>query len=79
MLSYTLMGIIIIFFGWMLKRLWTQNGLLKWNHCVCHRKKLKNVESKVMSKLNLKNKASSNEEFISEMHWSFPNIYIFNF
>jgi len=26
-----------------------------------------------------KNKASSNEELISEMYWNFPNIYIFNF
>jgi hypothetical protein len=26
-----------------------------------------------------KNKTSSNEELISEMHWNFPNIYILNF
>jgi hypothetical protein len=37
----------------------------------------KNV--KVVSNWKLKNKASSNEEFISEMQWNFPNIYIFYF
>jgi hypothetical protein len=30
-----------------------------------------------MSKKKVKKKASSNEEFISEMHWNFPKIYIF--
>jgi hypothetical protein len=34
------------FFGWILKRLWTCNGLLKWQHYVCHTKKMKNVDSK---------------------------------
>jgi hypothetical protein len=34
---------------------------------------------KVVSKLKLKNKTSWNEEFISEVHWNFLNIYIFNF
>ncbi len=31
----------------------------------------------IMSKKKVKKKASSNEEFISEMHWNFPKIYIF--
>ncbi len=34
---------------------------------------------KVMSKLKLKNKSSSNENFISEVHWDFSYIYIYNF
>jgi hypothetical protein len=29
-----------------------------------------------VSKLKLKNKTSSNEEFISEVHWNFYNIYV---
>ncbi len=33
----------------------------------------------VVSKLKLKNKAAWNEEFISEVHWNFLSIYIFNF
>jgi len=33
----------------------------------------------VVSKLKLKNKTSWNEEFISEVHWNFLSIYIFNF
>ncbi len=31
---------------------------------------------KLVSKLKLKNKASSDEELITEMQWSFPYIYI---
>jgi hypothetical protein len=36
---------------------------------------------KIVSKLKLKNKASSNEEFISEVMYilNFPNVSIFNF
>jgi exonuclease I len=33
-------------FGWILRRLWTRNGLLKWQHYICHIKKMKNVDSK---------------------------------
>jgi hypothetical protein len=44
MLSYTSMGIIIKTFGW-IKKLWTCNGLLKWQHYVCHIEKMKNVDS----------------------------------
>jgi hypothetical protein len=29
-------------------------------------------------KIELKNKSSSNEELISEMHWKFPNIHFSN-
>jgi hypothetical protein len=35
----------------------------------------KNVN--IVSKLKLKSKSSSNEEFISEVHWKFPYIYIY--
>jgi hypothetical protein len=34
---------------------------------------------KVVSKWKIKNKASSNEKLISEVHWKFPNIYFPNF
>jgi hypothetical protein len=30
---------------------------------------------KVLSKKKFKNKTSANKEFISEVHWNFPNIY----
>jgi len=30
-------------------------------------------------KIKIKKKPSSNEEFISEVHWNFPNIYFFKF
>jgi len=32
--------------GWILRRLWTHNGLLKWQHYACHIEKMKNVDSK---------------------------------
>jgi hypothetical protein len=35
--------------------------------------------TKVMSKEKLKNKTSTNEKFISEVHWNFPNFFIFYF
>ncbi len=34
---------------------------------------------KIVSKYKLKNKTTSNEEFISEVHWIFLNIYIYIF
>ncbi len=34
---------------------------------------------KVVSKYKYKYKSLSNEEFIIEVHWNFPNICIFNF
>jgi hypothetical protein len=37
-------------FGWIIRRLWTCNGLLKWQHYVCQPKKVKNVDSKNTSK-----------------------------
>jgi hypothetical protein len=43
-------GIIIKKNGWILRRLWIHNGLLKWQHCVYHIGKIKNVDSKKMSK-----------------------------
>ncbi len=36
------------FFGWNVRRLWTHNGLLKWQHYICHKEKMKNVDSKVV-------------------------------
>ncbi len=36
--------------GWILRRLWTCNGLLKWQHYIYHTYKMKNVDSKNMSK-----------------------------
>jgi hypothetical protein len=66
-------------FGWILKRLWICNGLLKWQQYVCHTEKnekcglQKICQSSVKIKIN--NKTSSNEEFIIEMHWNFP-IYL---
>jgi len=65
------MGIIIKNFGWILKRLWTRNGLLKWQHYICHTKKWKmwtQKNVKVVSKLTIKSKKSLNEEFINEVH-----------
>jgi len=50
--------------------------------CLSHKENEKNglnKNVKVISKLKLKNKTSSNEEFINEMHKKFLNIYIFNF
>jgi hypothetical protein len=34
------------FFEWILTRLRSHNGLLKWKHYVCHIEKMKNVDSK---------------------------------
>jgi hypothetical protein len=45
-----------------------------WENEKCGLKK----KVKVVSKLKLKNKTSSNEKIISEMHWNFPNIFFFN-
>ncbi len=61
------------FIGWIIRRLWTCNELLKWQHYVCYMGIIKNVDSekiKVASKKENKRK-SLNEEFISEMHWNF--------
>jgi len=68
------------FFRWILKRLWTHNGLLNWQHNVCRIEKWKmwfKKYFKVVSKQKLKNKTSLNEEFISEVHCNFPYIYIY--
>jgi hypothetical protein len=46
--------------------------LLKRQHYICHIEKMKNVNSKkcqiMCQNKKIKNKASSNENFISEMH-----------
>jgi hypothetical protein len=58
----------------------THNGLLKWQHYDCHTKKIEKCGLKkyvIVSKYKLKNKALSNEEFISEVHWNFPDIFIY--
>jgi hypothetical protein len=44
------------FFGWLLRRLWIRNGLLKWQHYFYHTKKMKNVDSKKCKKKVNKNK-----------------------
>jgi len=33
-------------FGWILRKLWTHNELLKWQHYACHIEKMINVDSK---------------------------------
>jgi len=56
-------------FGWILKRLWTHNELLKWQHYTCHTKKMKNVTKKIhQSSVKIKNKALLNEKLINEVH-----------
>jgi hypothetical protein len=37
------------------------------------------VNSKKCQNIKLNNNTSLNEEFITEVHWNFPKIYIFNF
>jgi len=37
-------------FGWILRRLWTRNGLFKWQHYTYHIEKMKIVDSKNTSK-----------------------------
>ncbi len=68
-------------FGWILRRLWICNGLLKWQHYICYMEKMKNVNSKIcqsnVKKIKI-NKVPSNEEFIDEMHWNFLYIYIYS-
>jgi predicted KAP-like P-loop ATPase len=36
-------------YGWILRKKWTHNWLLKWWHYVCHVNKMKNVDLKNMS------------------------------
>ncbi len=50
---------------------------MKWQHYVYYIEKMKmwtQKNVKVVSKKKGKSKASSNEEFINEVHWNFPYI-----
>jgi len=49
---------------WTLRRLWIHNGLLKWQHYICHIEK--NEKCGFKKYVKIKNKGSSNEKSINE-------------
>ncbi len=66
-------------YGWILRKTWIHDGLLKQWHCICHTYKIYMLSEKtwhiIVSKLKLKNMPTSNEVCKSKTHWNFPNIY----